>query len=130
MNKMMITGNLVRDPVQYRTKSDIPYARFTVAVRKRSHREGEPDSDFIRVTAWRGLGDTCMKYLTKGRKVGVIGSADVSCYTGTDNKPHASLEITADEVEFLSSAGGQSAEKPEEPPQMEPVEPDEDFPFA
>ena len=128
MNRIVITGNLVRDPEQFRTKNDISYARFTVAVRKRYHREDQPDSEFIRVTAWRGLGDSCMKYLSKGRKVGVIGAAGVSCYMGNDEKPHATLEITADEVEFLSPAG-QTAVSSEDPPQMEPTEADDDFPF-
>ena len=88
------------------------YARFTVAVRKRYHKEGEPDSDFFRVTAWRGLGDSCMKYLAKGRKVGVIGPASFSCYLGNDGQPRGQIEIQADEVEFLSPKGqnGSSAQ--------------------
>ena len=112
MNKQIITGNLVRDPEKGTTPSGVNYARFTVAVRKRFHREGEADSDFFRVTAWRGLGDSCMKYLAKGRKVGVIGPSSFSCYLGNDGQPRGQIEIQADEVEFLSPKGqnGSSAQ--------------------
>ncbi len=102
MNKLFITGNLVRDPEKGTTPSGVNYARFTVAVRKRFHREGQPDSDFMRVTAWRGLGDACVKHLAKGRKVGIIGPASFSCYMGNDGQPRGQIEIDADDVEFLS----------------------------
>ena len=113
MNKQFITGNLVRDPEKGTTPSGVNYARFTVAVRKRFHKEGEPDSDFFRVTAWRGLGDSCMKYLAKGRKVGVIGPSTFSVYMGNDGQPRGQIEIQADEVEFLSPKG-QSGSAPDD----------------
>ncbi len=108
MNKQIIIGNLVRDPERGTTPSGVNYARFTVAVRKRYNRDGEPDSDFFRVTAWRGLGDSCAQYLNKGKKVAVIGPSGISVYTGTDGKPRGQIEIQADEVEFLSPRGQQS----------------------
>jgi len=110
MNKMFITGNLTRDPEKGTTPSGVNYARFTVAVRKRHHREGQPDSDFIRVTAWRGLGDSCTQYLVKGRKVCVIGPASFSCYMGNDGQPRGQIEIDADEVEFLTPKGQSSGQ--------------------
>ena len=102
MNKQIITGNLVRDPEGGTTQGGVNYARFTVAVRKRYHREGEQDSQFIQVTAWRGLSDTCMKYLKKGRKVAVTGEPQARAWIGRDGEARGGIEITADEVEFLS----------------------------
>ena len=73
MNHYIIIGNLVRDPETGTTDGGINWCRFTVAARKKRAKEGQPDAEFVRVTAWRGLGDTCAKYLRKGRKVCVIG---------------------------------------------------------
>lgn len=102
MNKTIIIGNLVRAPETSTTPSGVNYCRFTVAVRKRYRREGQPDSTFFRVTAWRGLGDSCAKYLDKGKKVMVCGEIDASAYTDRDGNPRATLEINAEEVEFLT----------------------------
>ncbi len=80
---------------------------FTVAVnrRKQSQQQGQPEADFFRVTVWRQLGENCAKYLSKGKKVCVIGPVSVSTYTGKDGKTYANLEVTADDVEFLSPKG-------------------------
>ncbi len=110
MNKQLIIGNLTRDPETGTTPQGIHYTRFTVAARKRYHKDGAPDAVFFRVTAWRALGETCARYLSKGRKVAVTGEVDVSAYLGSDGHAYATLEITADEVEFLSPKGESDAE--------------------
>ena len=76
---------------------------FSVAVNRRKKVEGQPDADFFRVTAWDALGDVCAKYITKGKKVCVIGSVSVHVYTNAKGEPAANLELSAGEVEFLSS---------------------------
>lgn len=97
---MIIIGNLTKDPDSRSTKDGTPVCSFTVAVNRR--KEG---TDFFRVTAWRGLAEICGRYLAKGRKVGVTGSVSVSTYTGQDGQTRASLDVTADDVEFLSPKG-------------------------
>ena len=59
------------------------------------------------MTAWRGLGENCAAYLDKGRKVAVTGTVSARAYTGSDGSVHATMELVADEVEFLTprSAG-------------------------
>lgn len=112
MNKVFIVGNLTRDPELRSTRDGISVCSFTVAVnrRVRNAEAGQPEADFFRVTAWRALGENCSKYLSKGRKVAVTGSVSVSTYTGNDGNTRASLEVTADDVEFLSprSEGGEA----------------------
>lgn len=102
MNKLTIIGSLGNDPELKSTKSGIPVCTFSVAVNGK--KGDEKTTTWFRVTAWRQLGELCSKYLTKGRKVAVIGSVQVSTYTGSDGSTRASLEVTADEVEFLSAA--------------------------
>ena len=102
MNKIIIIGNLTGTPELRVTQSGVSVCQFTVAVNGRRKEDG---ATFFRVTAWRALGETCHKYLDKGRKVMVCGAVSASAYTGRDGKPRASLEVTAEDVEFLSSRG-------------------------
>ena len=106
MNKLTIIGNLTRDPELRTTSTGVNVCDFTVAVNRRQRRDAQnnqqPEADFFRITAWRELGENCSKYLAKGRKVCVIGPVSVRTYTGNDGVTRASLEVTADEVEFLT----------------------------
>jgi len=109
VNKLIIIGNLTRDPELRSTSAGIPVCSFTVAVNRRKASNAEagqqPEADFFRVSAWRQLGELCARYLAKGRKVCVTGSVTVNTFTGTDGTTRASLEVTADDVEFLSPRG-------------------------
>lgn len=114
MNKLTIIGNLTRDPQLRTTSTGINVCDFTVAVNKKQSAQQkangqQAEADFFRVTAWRELGENCAKYLAKGRKVAVVGPVSVSQYTGNDGVTRANLEVTADEVEFLTPRDAQSA---------------------
>lgn len=116
MLQLMIIGNLTRDPETGSTPGGINYCRFTVAARKKFAKEGEPDAEFVKVTAWRGLGDTCAKFLQKGRAVCVIGEPQVHAWIATkgDHKGDArgEIEMNADNVEFINSGNGGGDRKP------------------
>ncbi len=110
MNKLTIIGNLTRDPEMRTTSTGINVCSFTVAVNRRTGRtqnagqNNQPEADFFRVSAWRQLGELCQRYLSKGRKVCVIGPVSVSSYEAKDGSgTRFSLDVTADDVEFLSS---------------------------
>lgn len=112
MNKLTIIGNLTRDPETRVTQSGSSVCSFTVAVNRR----GQDDkTDFFRVSAWNKTGETCQKYLAKGRKVAVTGPVSVSTYTGQDGKAYANLEVMAQDVEFLSPKAEQAAPAPAAP---------------
>ena len=137
MNKLTIIGNLTRDPELRTTSSGISVCSFTVAVnRKQSAQQRQagqqPEADFFRVTAWRERGEFCGKFLQKGKKVCVMGPVSVSTYTGNDGTTRASLEVTANDIEFLSPRVS-DAPVPQEPERdaqtgFEQVETDE-LPF-
>ena len=130
MNKLTIIGNLTRDPELRTTSTGVNVCSFTVAVNRRGRKDAQGNAqeqaDFFRVTAWRERGELCAKYLSKGRKVCVVGPVTVQTYQGNDGITRASLEVTADEVEFLSSrnddaaASGYTAPAPAEVPSAEP----------
>lgn len=105
MNHLIATGNLVRDPELRTTPSGKSVCTFTIAANRRKKVEGQPDADFFRVTAWNQMGENCSKYLKKGKKVTVIGPVSVQTWNSQDGKFHASMEVLASEVEFVSPIG-------------------------
>lgn len=122
MNKLIIIGNLTRDPETRTVPSGNTVCSFTVAVNRRrsSQNSNQPEADFFRVSAWDKLGDNCQRFLAKGRKVCVMGPVSVSSYEAKDGSgARFSLEVRADEVEFLSSrqddAAGQPGNAPASP---------------
>jgi single-strand DNA-binding protein len=102
MNKLIVIGNLTANPQLRSTPNGVPVCTFTIAVNGR--KQDEP-ATFFRITAWRQLGENCNRYLAKGKKVFVSGPVSVTTYTAKDGTTRASLEVTAEDVEFLSAAG-------------------------
>lgn len=130
MNKLTIIGNLTRDVELRTTQSGKSVANFTVAVNRRAKTGEKVEADFFRVSVWDKQAEACQKYLAKGRKVCVIGSVSVSTYNANDGSTRATLEVFAQDVEFLDSAkhdAPQTAQPPAQP-QYTPVY-DEDLPF-
>lgn len=106
MNRLVIIGNLTKDPETHETNNGKSVCNFTIAVnrRQRSQNGNHPEADFFRVAAWGAMGESCQKYLSKGRKVAVTGAVSVSTYTAQDGTTRAQMEIKfAEDVEFLSS---------------------------
>lgn len=96
----MIIGNLTRDPDLRTTTDGKEVCNFTVAVNRR--RGGQPEADFFRVAAWNQMGQNCKKFLAKGKKVCVVGAVSVRTYTTQEGVTRAEMEVSADDVEFLS----------------------------
>lgn len=108
MQKLFIVGNLCNDPEKRSTADGTPVASFTVAVNRRDRgAHAGQDADFFRVTAWRKLAENCVAYLRKGRKVAVTGEVRLNTYDGRDGKTHATMEVNAQDVEFLTPKGEQ-----------------------
>ena len=109
MNKIILIGNLTRDPELRTTPNGYNVCDFTIAVNKRRYSQQQQqggqqsDADFFRIHAWRQLGENCQKYLAKGRMVFVTGPLEARTYQANDGTTRVSLEVTAEDVEFLSS---------------------------
>lgn len=130
MNKLTIIGNLTKDVELRKTQAGKDVATFTVAV-NRKNKQNE-STDYFRVSAWNGLAESCHKYLAKGRKVCVVGAVSCRTYTGNDGTTHASLEVMADDVEFLSApqqGSQQGAQQGSQQAQYEQVDMTEELPF-
>lgn len=106
MNKAILIGNLTRDPELRTLPSGVSVCNFSIAVnRKFTNAQGQRETDFFNIAAWRGLGENCAKYLAKGRKVCVTGQITTRSYDAQDGSKRTVVEIQADDVEFLSQAG-------------------------
>lgn len=137
MNKVILIGNLTRDPELSQTPNGISVCKFTIAVgRKFTNANGEKETDFIPIVVWRALAETCAKYLKKGSKIAVHGSIQVRSYEDKNGGKRYVTEAVADEVEFLSPKDNE-APTPQQAPQngskkgvsdLKPIE-DDGLPF-
>jgi single-strand DNA-binding protein len=112
-NKVILVGNLGRDPELRYAPSGTPIASFTMATneRRKGKDGGEPTdiTTWFRVTVFGRQAENVSQYLTKGRPVYVEGRLNLDEWTDKDGKPRYTLEVTATDVQFLG--GGQQAEK-------------------
>ena len=111
MNKVVLIGNLTRDPELSETNSGTPVCRFGLAVnRRRSNAGEEPQVDFFNVTAWRGLADTIARFTKKGHKVAVVGSIQMRTYEGNDGVKRTAVDVIAQDIEFLTAKNSSSSD--------------------
>lgn len=108
--KIIIIGNLGRDPEMRYTPSGTPVTSFSVATSRRwTGQDGQQQERTVwfRVNAWNRLAETCNQYLSKGRQVFVEGElSEPSVYQARDGEYRASLDIRAWTVRFLGGRGG------------------------
>ena len=110
MNKVYLIGNLTRDPELSTTNSGISVCRISIAVSRRfANADGSRETDFFNVVAWRTIAENCAKYLKKGSKIAVMGSIQNRSYEGNDGTKRYTTDITAEEIEFLSTKGDETA---------------------
>lgn len=114
MNKIFIVGNLTAAPEMRSTRTGDNVCSFNVAVDRRFDVR-EKKTDFFRVSAWRGLGENCHKYLDKGKKVAVVGELHANTYQDPNGNMRYSLDVKADDIEFLTPKSA-SAPAPEQKP--------------
>ena len=135
MNKVILVGNLTKDPELSETPSGVAVCKFSLAVsRDYTNAEGNRDTDFFNITVWRGRAENCGKYLKKGNKVAIVGSLQTRSYEDKDGIKRNVVDIIASEVEFLTPK--QQANQDEESvvsmtrqrPQLEEID-DNKLPF-
>ena len=134
MNKVFLIGNLTKDTEHGVTKNNIYYCNFTIAVnRSYTDSNGERQVDFFNIRTWRGIAESCAKYLVKGKKVCVSGELQQRTYEDNQGVKRTVIEIQANEVEFLSPIDKKQEEqtdkKQTKPYHQWTLEEDDDIPF-
>src|SRR6195256_4863722 len=130
-NKIILVGNLGRDPELRYTPQGTPVCSFSLATnerRKDKTGEMQDQTTWFRVTLWGRQAETASQYLTKGRPVYIEGRLRVEEWTDRDGKPRHTLEVHATDMQFI---GGGRREEPraKTPPPAEraAAEPQHDF---
>jgi len=107
--KITLIGRLGNDPQMRYTADGTPVTSFSVATDRRwtdANGQQQQRTVWFRVTAWRRLAETCNQFLAKGRMVFVEGEIqEPKPFQGRDGEWRASLDVTANQVRFLSGRG-------------------------
>ena len=134
LNDIVIQGRLTRSPEMKATASGVSCATFTLACEQDyKNPNGERDTDFFDVVAWRNTADFVQRYFTKGQMAVVKGRLQTQQWTAQDGSKRKTVQIVADNVYFCGKDNGNTSQTEEEPAAVEesgftPVE-IEELPF-
>ncbi len=115
INKVILVGNVGRDPEMRALSTGTNLAKFSVATGEPRYKDqnGEPHTEWHNIVAWGKLAELCTQYLTKGRQVYIEGRIRTRQYEKDGQKKYFT-EVHADVVEFLGSRGGGEGGGPRE----------------
>ncbi len=110
LNKIILMGRLTRDPELRRTGSGTAVTSFSLAVdRDFKAQNGDKETDFIDIVAWRSTAEFVSKFFSKGRTAVVEGRLQIRDWTEKDGTKRRSAEVVADNVYFADSKRDDSA---------------------
>lgn len=144
-NKTILGGRLTADPELKKTPSGVSVTTFTVAVNRRFQpKEGEQQTDFIQIVAWRSTAEFVCRFFRKASSICIVGSIQTRTWTDQQGVKRYATEVVADEAYFVDSkadAVGQPTGQAVPPasqyvpdqytaaPQFAAVSDDEELPF-
>ncbi|QPJ66169.1 MAG: single-stranded DNA-binding protein [Candidatus Nitrohelix vancouverensis] len=131
-NKVLLMGNLTRDPELRYTASGAAVASFGIAVNRKFKQgdEWKDDVCFVDITVWGKQGENCAEYLSKGRPVFIEGYLRFSSWEGDGGQKRNKLDVTANTVQFLGGRGDGQRSGPNDPGDSSGMPPgDDDVPF-
>ena len=105
MNKIILIGNLGKDPELQVTSDGIPVTKFSLAVNRNTRTstgERKEETEWFNVSAWRNLAEICEKYLHKGSKVYIEGRLVQRKYTDRDGIQRTAVDVIASDMEMLT----------------------------
>ena len=121
LNKIFLMGRLTRDPELRRTQSGTAVVSFAIAVdRDYKSQNGEKETDFIDIVAWRSTAEFVSKYFSKGRMAVVEGRLQIRDWTDREGGKRRSAEVIADNVYFGDSRKSEPAAAYGQAPVAEP----------
>ena len=142
MNRIILIGNLTKDPELSETQSGVAVCKFSLAVRRaRANAEGNHETDFFPCTAWRGLAETICRYVRKGDKLGVVGEVQFRKYQDRQGVERIATDVVVQEIDFCGgkrvqesdSDGSRENARTEKKTRLRPVlqdiDDDSDIPF-
>ncbi len=122
LNKVMIIGNIGRDPEMRFTANGSPVTTFSVATSRifTSAGERKQETEWFTVVSWNKLAESCNQFLTKGKRVYVEGRLQTRSWEGQDGQRRSRVEIVAERVLFLDKQAVASLPEEAGPTELEP----------
>jgi single-strand DNA-binding protein len=140
INRVVLTGNLTKDPELKTTQSGLSVVQFVIGVQRQfARKDGEREADFISCVAWRKTAKNIARYFKKGQLIGIDGRVQTRSYDDKNGQRVYVTEVVVDNFAFLSSQKGQGNRNPSQRPNTTAQDPfagtsniditDDDLPF-
>src|SRR3712207_760312 len=117
-NRVVLAGNLTRDPELRFTQNGVPVCNFPIAVNRVRSKKSSEAVDYFNVSCWRELGETVANYKKKGDPILVEGRLQYRTWQAPDGTKRSAVEVVADRVRFLSRAQNPQVEKNPQAPEV------------
>lgn len=131
LNRVVLIGNLTKDPEVRSTPDGTSVANLRLAVNRAwTNKQGEREADYFTIVVWRKLAELCGQYLSKGSPVAIEGRLQSRSWESAEGQKRSTIEVVADNVQFLTRSTGSTnfndtAEEaqpmPDSAPGLEPV---------
>ena len=102
-NKVILIGNLTAAPELKKTASGVSVTSFTIAVNRRFAKDGQQQTDFINIVAWRQTAEFVARYFNKGKPILICGQLQTRSWTDQNGQKHYATEVVADEASFVEN---------------------------
>lgn len=137
LNKVILSGRMTADPELKQTNSGTAVLSFTIAVDRRHQKDGEKQTDFINVVAWKQTAEFIAKYFRKGSAICVVGNLQTRTWTDQNGQKRYATEVMVEEANFVESktdsqantGGGYIPEAYTAQPHFEEITSEDDLPF-
>lgn len=114
MNQTILLGTITKDIELKETESGVKYTRFSIAVnRKFKNENGEYDTDFFNIVAWRSTAEFISNYFGKGKRIAISGRLQTNKYTDKDGNERIGTEIVANDVQIIEKKSSEGNSNPE-----------------
>lgn len=102
MNRVNLLGTITKDIELKETSTGVKFTRFSIAVRRNiKNQDGEYDTDFFNIVAWRKTAEIINDYFKKGSRIAISGKLQQNKYTDKDGVERTSVEIVAEDIDFI-----------------------------
>ena len=131
INRVVLTGRLVKALGIERTQTNRKYTRFTLAVQRRTQKDGQQEADFVNCIAWNNTAEIMYEHLSKGALIGIEGRLSTGSYEKNGEKVYTT-DVVVENFHFLESKNKQQSVTYNEPTSKPPVDldiTDEEIPF-
>lgn len=131
INRVVLTGRLTKTLGIERTQTNRKYTRFTLAVQRRTQKDGQQEADFVNCIAWNNTAEIMYEHLSKGALIGIEGRLSTGSYEKNGEKVYTT-DVVVENFHFLESKNKQQSVTYNEPTSKPPVDldiTDEEIPF-